>query len=200
MKRYIILLFISAFALTACDKEDDYSVREWTVASQLGISHGYFALQPVLLVKANDDTSWRALYEGIEGFDFQPGYEYRLRIKARQLSDPPQDASSIRYSLLELISKTPARSAIPDSYYPTFTMEVAPEPVDYYGQQLLGVRFPEAGIYDWQPWPFPLEGFDYQPGYTYKLKIGTSVVQTEAHYYAVRYTALEMLDIQPAQE
>lgn len=200
MKRYIILLFISAFALTACNKEDDYSVREWTVASQLGISHGYLALQPVLLVKANDDTSWRALYEAIEGFDFQPGYEYRLRIKARQLSDPPQDASSIRYSLLELISKTPARSAIPDSYYPTFTMEVAPEPVDYYGQQLLGVCFPEAGIDDWQPWPFPLEGFEYEPGYTYKLKIGTSVVQTEAHYYAVRYTALEMLDIQPAQE
>lgn len=126
MRKYIILLFISAFALGACDKNDDYTVREWTVASQLGISHGFHTLQPVLLVKANDDTSWRAVYEGIEGFDYEPGYEYKLRIKAKQLADPPQDASSVRYSLLELISKTPARSNIPDSYYPTFTMEVAP--------------------------------------------------------------------------
>ena len=127
MRKYIILLFISAFALGACDKNDDYTVREWTVASQLGISHGFHTLQPVLLVKANDDTSWRAVYEGIEGFDYEPGYEYKLRIKAKQLAEPLQDASSVRYSLLELISKTPARSNIPDSYYPTFTMEVRSE-------------------------------------------------------------------------
>ena len=57
MRKYIILLFISAFALGACDKNEDYTVREWTVASQLGISHGFHTLQPVLLVKANDDTS-----------------------------------------------------------------------------------------------------------------------------------------------
>ena len=89
MRKYIILLFISAFALGACDKNDDYTVREWTVASQLGISHGFHTLQPVLLVKANDDTSWRAVYEGIEGFDYEPGYEYKLRIKAKQLAEPP---------------------------------------------------------------------------------------------------------------
>ena len=28
MRKYIILLFISAFALGACDKNDDYTVRE----------------------------------------------------------------------------------------------------------------------------------------------------------------------------
>lgn len=164
MRKYIILLFISAFALGACDKNDDYTVREWTVASQLGISHGFHTLQPVLLVKANDDTSWRAVYEGIEGFDYEPGYEYKLRIKAKQLAEPPQDASSVRYSLLELISKTPARSNIPDSYYPTFTMEVAPEPVSYYGELYLSVRFPEVGLNDWQRWAVPDRGIRLRTG------------------------------------
>ena len=200
MRKYIILLFISAFALGACDKNDDYTVREWTVAFQLGISHGFHTLQPVLLVKANDDTSWRAVYEGIEGFDYEPGYEYKLRIKAKQLADPPQDASSVRYSLLELISKIPARSNIPDSYYPTFTMEVAPEPVSYYGELYLSVRFPEVGLNDWQRWPFRIEGFDYEQGYSYKLKVGTSVVGVDEGYYTVQYSVLEMLDKQPAQE
>ena len=100
MKRYILTLLLAAFACTACDKDDEYEIREWTVASQLGIAHGPHTLQPVLLVKANDDTSWRALYGGIEGFEYQPGYEYRLRIKAEQLPDPPQDGSSIRYTCL----------------------------------------------------------------------------------------------------
>ncbi len=85
-----------------------------TVASQLESPTGpHYACNPCWLVKANDDTSWRALYGGIEGFEYQPGYEYRLRIKAEQLPDPPQDGSSIRYTLLEQISKAPATSVIP---------------------------------------------------------------------------------------
>ena len=112
MKRYILTLLLAACVCTACDKDDEYEIREWTVASQLGIAHGASTLQPVLLVKANDDTSWRAVYQGIEGFDFEAGYEYRLRIKAEQLPDPPQDGSSIRYTLLEQISKTPATSIV----------------------------------------------------------------------------------------
>ena len=94
MKRYILTLLLAAFACTACDKDDEYEIREWTVASQLGIAHGPHTLQPVLLVKANDDTSWRALYGGIEGFEYQPGYEYRLRIKAEQLPDPLHPAGA----------------------------------------------------------------------------------------------------------
>ena len=202
MKKYVILLFASIFAFSACDKTDDYTVREWTVASQLGIAYGFNALQPVLLVKANDDTSWRAVYAGIEGFDYEPGYEYKLRIKARELAEPPQDAPSMRYSLLELVSKTPARSSIPDTYYPTFTMQVAPDPVSYYGQTLLNVRFPEVGMNEWQPWPYALEGFEFEQGYTCSLKVATSVVPaTDGDgYYMVKYSVLDMLDKQPVQE
>ena len=176
MKRYILTLLLAACVCTACDKDDEYEIREWTVASQLGIAHGASTLQPVLLVKANDDTSWRAVYQGIEGFDFEAGYEYRLRIKAEQLPDPPQDGSSIRYTLLEQISKTPATSVIPDQFFPVFTMEVAPQPMNYRGQRFLGVRFPESGLNEWQPWPFRIEGFEYEPGYVYRLRIGTSVI------------------------
>lgn len=202
MKRYILTLLLAAFACTACDKDDEYEICEWTVASQLGIAHGPHTLQPVLLVKANDDTSWRALYGGIEGFEYQPGYEYRLRIKAEQLPDPPQDGSSIRYTLLEQISKAPATSVIPERFFPAFTMEVAPQPMNYRGQRFLGVRFPESGLNEWQPWPFRIEGFEYEPGYVYRLRIGTSVVpapDSPAGYYSVRYSMLDM-DRQPAAD
>ena len=195
MKRYILTLLLAACVCTACDKDDEYEIREWTVASQLGIAHGASTLQPVLLVKANDDTSWRAVYQGIEGFDFEAGYEYRLRIKAEQLPDPPQDGSSIRYTLLEQISKTPATSVIPDQFFPVFTMEVAPQPMNYRGQRFLGVRFPESGLNEWQPWPFRIEGFEYEPGYVYRLRIGTSVIpapDSPEGYYPGCYSMLHM--------
>lgn len=202
MKRYILTLLLAAFACTACDKDDEYEIREWTVASQLGIAHGPHTLQPVLLVKANDDTSWRALYGGIEGFEYQPGYEYRLRIKAEQLPDTPQDGSSIRYTLLEQISKAPATSVIPERFFPAFTMEVAPQPMNYRGQRFLGVRFPESGLNEWQPWPFRIEGFEYEPGYVYRLRIGTSVIpapDSPEGYYTVCYSMLDM-DRLPAED
>ena len=184
MKRYILTLLLAACVCTACDKDDEYEIREWTVASQLGIAHGASTLQPVLLVKANDDTSWRAVYQGIEGFDFEAGYEYRLRIKAEQLPDPPQDGSSIRYTLLEQISKTPATSVIPDQFFPVFTMEVAPQPMNYRGQR------------------FRIEGFEYEPGYVYRLRIGTSVIpapDSPEGYYTVCYSMLDM-DRLPAED
>lgn len=202
MKRYILTLLLAACVCTACDKDDEYEIREWTVASQLGIAHGPHTLQPVLLVKTNDDTSWRAVYQGIEGFDFEAGYEYRLRIKAEQLPDPPQDGSSIRYTLLEQISKTPATSVIPDQFFPVFTMEVAPQPMNYRGQRFLGVRFPESGLNEWQPWPFRIEGFEYEPGYVYRLRIGTSVIpapDSPEGYYTVCYSMLDM-DRLPAED
>lgn len=202
MKRYLLLLLLSAFAFTACDKDDDYTVREWTIASQLGIAHGAHTLQPVLLVKTGDDISWRAVYSGIEGFDYEPGYEYRLRIKAEQLANPPQDGSSVRYTLLEQISKTPATSVIPEQFFPVFTMEVAPQPLNYQGQQFLGVRFPESGLNEWQPWPFLIEGFEYEQGYVYRLRIETSVIpapESPDGYYTVRYSMTEM-EKQPAQD
>ena len=104
MKRYILTLLLAACVCTACDKDDEYEIREWTVASQLGIAHGASTLQPVLLVKANDDTSWRAVYQGIEGFDFEAGYDYRLRIGTSVIPAPdsPEGYYTVCYSMLDM--------------------------------------------------------------------------------------------------
>ena len=47
-----------------------------------------------------------------------------------------------------------------------------------------------------------IEGFEYEPGYVYRLRIGTSVVpapDSPAGYYSVRYSMLDM-DRQPAED
>ena len=52
-------------------------------------------------------------YDPIEGFDYEPGYDYRLRIGKYDPwdgSEPPQDAGQYAYRLLEQLEKTPAPS------------------------------------------------------------------------------------------
>jgi len=47
-------------------------------------------------------------YDGIEGFEFEEGYEYKLRVNKTQIYDEtnaPADASIYKYTLVEIISK-----------------------------------------------------------------------------------------------
>ncbi|WP_440453676.1 DUF4377 domain-containing protein [Psychrobacter sp. ASPA161_9] len=41
----------------------------------------------------------------IEGFDYEPHYEYTLLIKNKTVANPPADASSIHSKLIKIIEK-----------------------------------------------------------------------------------------------
>ena len=53
----------------------------------------------------NPLSEWQYFYDEIDGFDFITGYEYRIKVKAHRLIEVPADASSIRYELIEVLSK-----------------------------------------------------------------------------------------------
>lgn len=63
-----------------------------------------------LQVRESPDEEWRLLYQPIEGFDYEPGYDYELRVRTERVENPPADASSIRYILEEVVSRTPMSS------------------------------------------------------------------------------------------
>ncbi len=51
--------------------------------------------------------NWQSFYSQIEGFDYEPGYIYKLKVVVEDL-DPrtvPADASSKRYKLVEILRK-----------------------------------------------------------------------------------------------
>lgn len=99
------LLLISALALfTACDNAKD--TVKMTVASEKRMAMGVAPME-VLQVKEGDATEWSFFYSNIEGFNYEPGYEYVLEVKKEQLEQPtPADASSIKYTLVKEVSKT----------------------------------------------------------------------------------------------
>jgi hypothetical protein len=102
MKKVICSLFM-VFAMLACSS--DLQTVEYTIASQTANCIGE-ALQKCLLVKKAGITEWQYFYSPIEGFTHEDGYEYVLEIREEKRENPPADASSIKYTLVKMISKT----------------------------------------------------------------------------------------------
>jgi hypothetical protein len=61
-----------------------------------------------LLVRSEPGAEYGLFYDWIEGFDYEPGYRYRLRVAQTKVEDPPADGSSFAYRLLRVESKQPS--------------------------------------------------------------------------------------------
>ena len=66
------------------------------------------APQKCMLVRKEDEQDFTYLYFGIDGFDYEPGYNYKLRVRKTPIENPPCDGSSIQWTLVEQLEKTPA--------------------------------------------------------------------------------------------
>ncbi len=60
-----------------------------------------------MLVKENPDDEYQLFYSQIQGFTFEPGYEYELLVMVEDVPNPPADAPNKRYTLVEVVSQTP---------------------------------------------------------------------------------------------
>ncbi len=115
-----IAIILSLFALTACDKDESKDRREiiqMTIASEmgkgLGNMDGYDENADCIFAKEGDNEEWIKLSPlSITGFRYEEGYEYSLKVDKIYLGNPPQDASSIRYELIEILSKIKTNSSM----------------------------------------------------------------------------------------
>ena len=95
--------------LSACG--DLFGPDSWAitmdVASERVPCQG-FVPQECLRVREHPSTTWTLFYDGIEGFAFEPGFEYTLRVRVREIENPPADGSSRAYSLIAILRKVPS--------------------------------------------------------------------------------------------
>jgi heat shock protein HslJ len=70
------------------------------------------APQQCMLVSETADGEPQFFYDAIEGFTFEPGYSYELRVQVETIANPPADGSSLRYILVEEVSKTAVETAV----------------------------------------------------------------------------------------
>ena len=58
-----------------------------------------------LQVRDSPDRPWQFFYSEIEGFTHEPGFDYELRVREEKVANPPADGSSLRWTLLRVVSK-----------------------------------------------------------------------------------------------
>lgn len=99
-------------------------------------------------------------YEAIEGFEYETGYTYRLRIGKYDPwggDEPPQDASRYAYRLLEQLEKSPAPST-------AVTLSVGPARV------ICARNDDFCPVVDGAPYDDFINNFEYEAGYHYTLE------------------------------
>lgn len=114
-KIYFIPILIGICCLLiSCDKSDN---EDWTeivriqVANELGeyIPWGAPEDKPSregLKIRENNETDWFIIpIDGINGFVYQEGFSYTLSVEKTHLGNPPSDGMSVRYELIEILSK-----------------------------------------------------------------------------------------------
>lgn len=103
------LEWMPASEIKASEKnpEELATVQTWKIASHLTDCQA-MALQKCLLIQKLDQKEPAAFYGPIGGFDYEQGFDYVIRVKEIPVKNPSADASSFRYELVELVSKTPA--------------------------------------------------------------------------------------------
>jgi heat shock protein HslJ len=58
-----------------------------------------------------EEGDWKNFYNEIEGFNYQPGNIYQIKVRIEKLPEPiPADASSLAYKLIEIVSQEADRT------------------------------------------------------------------------------------------
>jgi len=91
------------YSCTSNDIENN-NFQEIIVASEQRSCQG-FITQTCFLIKENENDLWQLFYDQIKGFTYEEGFEYKLLVSKEQLYQVPEDASSIKTTLVEIISK-----------------------------------------------------------------------------------------------
>lgn len=63
---------------------------------------------PCLRVREDGQAAFENFYDPIEGFNWEPGFEYELRASVTRIQDPQASFATLQYVLLEIVTKTPA--------------------------------------------------------------------------------------------
>lgn len=61
--------------------------------------------QKCLQIREQPTEEWSYFYDTIAGFEYEESYRYELRVAVSTDDNPPADASSVSYRLVEVVSK-----------------------------------------------------------------------------------------------
>ncbi len=97
--KYVVLLFALTFVIQGSAKTKTFYVADHLVDC-VGV-----APQKCMLIREKQTDEWSNFYGNIEGFNYEEGFEYLIKVKVKKIKNPPADGSSLKYTLLEVLRK-----------------------------------------------------------------------------------------------
>jgi hypothetical protein len=216
-KLKLLLCFVVLSALfSSCFKEDEADrekIVEMTIYPETGFGGSVMSeiwTEP-LMFSDSEDSRKRVLvdiiFEGSDNFDYERGYEYKLKVKKVWMQDPPQDVTSVKYIFIELLSKEKVikddtekdiEVVVSDKTvkftprYPTEYEQVETESGEIYERPKVydALYMEENGDNSKKILVTGIDGFDYEEGYEYILSIKKKI---QAEPYAVEYSLIEII-------
>lgn len=115
MKKFIYffsLFTVIAILTLSCGRDENID-RTSTVTAIVFEKYVDYAIPPdftlikAIKIKESNSGEWITIV-GIDGFNYEENFEYKLKLEKTYLADPPLDSpSNITYRLLEILTKTP---------------------------------------------------------------------------------------------
>ncbi len=105
-----LLVLASVLLSLACNDifGSEERVVTMDIASQRVACFPPLGNAPCLHVREHPEPEWRFFYGEIEGFQFEPGFEYTIRVAVRDIPNPNPDAPGRVYRLLAVLRKVAA--------------------------------------------------------------------------------------------
>ena len=115
MKKQILLLMVLGILFSCSNDNDNYNDEdnqneEQTIDLRInhyrntGVGVGFFLTLMVQEDSNIGSDNWTKFYNSIEGFEYQPGFIYDIKVIVEQVEDVPADGSSLKYILHEITS------------------------------------------------------------------------------------------------
>ena len=189
-----ILLTILLFA---CNKVERETIVLMTVDAETFWSSRISPVRGVLreYIRVKEVVSgdiYNMDFSEIAGFKYEKGFEYLIKVKKTKIENPPMDASSIAFSLIEVISKTKVGDS---GNVVLLTVSADLEWGHHYAElsrpSPLFFLIKEVGVDEWERYPFLISNFisaDYELGFEYLIKVKKFPVEPPYQYDELNFS------------
>lgn len=109
IKQFITILILFAISITTMAQDDTDDNQQIIHISPYQQECVGVTIQNCLVVRYDDEDELSFFYDSINGFMFEEGFEYTLLVNIAERENPPADASSLVYELVEVVQKFPAQ-------------------------------------------------------------------------------------------
>lgn len=117
MSKYLSpLMLLAGMLMVSCSLDNDGEPKDvvkeimMSVSHETGITYNLFdtnaeyPIECMLVKEVGGDGRWQPLTFGaIEGFTYEKGHSYELRVRKTILANPPADGSNCRYKLIKIL-------------------------------------------------------------------------------------------------